>query len=245
MLTSGIELGKTYVIGATKKSGKSKIVISIIKSLVEAKVKPAFLSLEMGGESVVKELISAFADINNNLLKMPLDIDVENKIREVTEKFENVEIDTQSYLNIMQIRHKVRQASQRGVKVIFIDYLQRMNFEKRSNSNDAKIIADTCSQIADIAKEFNVAIIYLSQLRNNADNEMADISMLKDSGGIAEAVDCILIINNIDRIEKNYDEYSKKNEAHIMVEQRSGVSGVVICDIDLSRAKFSEKEKRF
>lgn len=245
MMTGGIEIGKSYVIGASKKSGKSKWVIHTIKSLVKQKVRSHFLSLEMGGESVVKELISSFAEIDNNLLRMPLDVDVENRIRSITHNFDYVEIDTQSYLNLMQIRHKVRQASQRGCKVVFLDYLQRMNFQKGTGSNDAKVIADTCAQLADIAKEYQVAFIYLSQLRNSADNEIADVSHLKDSGGIAEAVDCIMVLNNLDRIEKNYDEATKKRKMIVNVEQRSAGSGMVELKIDLSMSKFEEYTEVF
>lgn len=242
-ITSGIEVGKTYVIGATKKSGKTKFVINTIKALTDAQVKVHFLSLEMNGESVVKELISRFASVNNNVLKTKLYGELEEKIRTVSQQYSDVEIDTQSFLNITQVRYKVRQAAQRGCKVIFMDYLQRMDFQlKGNNQNFATVIAGTVSQIADIAKEFGVAFIFLSQLRNNAENEQADISYLKDSGGIAEGVDCIIILNNQDRINKVYDQSQKTDEIWMSIEQRSGQSGIVRCKVDLSKAEYREIE---
>lgn len=237
-LTGGIETGKTYVIGATKKSGKSKMVINTIYNLRTQKIKTLFLSLEMGGESVVKELLSRFALIDNNVMKKKLDVDVQRKLEQtINEISDGITVDTQPFLNIMQVRHKVRVASQEGVKVVFLDYLQRMDFQlKGNNLNLATIIAQTVSQIADIAKEFNVAIIFLSQLANRAEHEQATIADLKDSGGIAEGVDCILILNNQDRIEKNYTD--KTNQVFITVEQRSGASGIVKCMVDLSIARY-------
>ena len=237
-LTGGIETGKTYVIGATKKSGKSKMVINTIYTLKVQKVKSLFLSLEMGGESVVKELLSRFALVDNNAMKKKLDIDIQRKLEDtINDIADGITVDTQPFLNIMQVRHKIRMASQDGIKVVFLDYLQRMDFQLRGNSlNLATIIAQTVSQIADIAKEFNVAIIFLSQLANRAEHEQATIADLKDSGGIAEGVDCILILNNQDRIEKNYE--NKTNQVYITVEQRSGASGIVKCMVDLSIARY-------
>jgi replicative DNA helicase len=57
-LTSGIEIGKTYVVGGTKKSGKTKFVINTIYALKNKDVSVQFLSLEMGPEAVVTELLS-------------------------------------------------------------------------------------------------------------------------------------------------------------------------------------------
>lgn len=237
-LTGGIETGKTYVIGATKKSGKSKMVINTIYNLKSQKVKSLFLSLEMGGESVVKELLSRFALIDNNAMKKKLDPDVQAKLEHtINDIADGIIVDTQPFLNLMQIRHKVRMASQEGVKVVFLDYLQRIDFQlKGSSLNFATVIAQAVTQLADIAKEFNVALIFLSQLNNQAENRDATIADLKDSGGIGEGVDCILILNNQDRIQKNYS--GKTNEIFITIDQRSGASGIVKCMVDLSIARY-------
>jgi replicative DNA helicase len=238
-LTGGLECGKTYVVGATKKSGKSKFVINTIHALHQREIKSLFLSLEMNGEGVVKEIISRFNEIDNSNLRRRLDRGTYEKIHSLKSELSYLEIDTQSFLTTTQIRHKVRQASQRGVKVIFIDYLQRLDFQmKGSGQNFATIISNTVSQIADIAKEFNVAILFLSQLANRADNEQATIADLKDSGGIAEGVDCILILNNQDRISKDYEH--KTNQVWISIEQRSGASGLIKCTTNLGMAKFEE-----
>jgi replicative DNA helicase len=224
-LTSGIELKKTYVIGGTKKTGKTKFVINTMFALKEQMAKCLFLSLEMNDESVVSELLSRFASIQNTILKRKLDNETEAKLLST----------------INQIRVKIRRAALKGVKVVFLDYLQRMNFQmsEHKDLNFATIVGHTVSQLADIAKENNVAIIFLSQLKNDAEKKKADIADLKDSGGIAEGVDCILILNNQDRINRNYD--AKVNEVWISVEQRSGQSGQIKCIVDLSIATYREK----
>lgn len=242
-LTSGIERGKTYVVGATKKSGKSKFVINTLYHLHRQEVKALFLSLEMDGEGVVRELLSRFAYLDNNILKRRLDEVSEYRLREAIRSVGDgrLYLDTESFLSVNQVRLKIRTAAQLGIKVVFLDYLQRMNFQLREKRelNFATVVGHTVTQLADIAKESGVALVFLSQLAARAEGEQADISHLKDSGGIAEGVDGILILNNQDRVKKNY--INRMNEVWISVEQRSGSSGLVKCSVDLAKAMYEEK----
>ena len=130
----------------------------------------------------------------------------------------------------------------KGVKVVFIDYLQRLNIPNDGDTR-ATAIQKTTAMLADCAKEFNVAIIFLSQLANRAEGQMAGVADLKESGGIAENVDCILILNNLDRIEGNYGE-KKTNQIWISVEQRSGESALIKCRTKLQYCEFSELDER-
>jgi replicative DNA helicase len=244
-LTSGIELNKTYVIGGQKKSGKSKLIVNTIKSLKKQNVKCLFLSLEMDGDAVVRELLSRFADIPNTTMKRKLEDETAKKLESVVDAISDgtITIDTSSFLSVNQIRSKIRRAALKGVKVVFLDYLQRMNFQLKETRdlNFATVVAHTVSQLADIAKENNVALIFLSQLANRAEKKQASIADLKDSGGIGEGVDCILILNNQDRINKTRE--GKVNEVWISIEQRSGASGLIKCIVDLSKAAYFEKHE--
>lgn len=176
-------------------------------------------------------------------MKRKLDSMTEQKLLGVIDEIDdgNIVVDTTPYLTVNQVRAKVRRASKNGVKVVFIDYVQRMDFQLRQKKelNFATVISHTVSQLADIAKENDVAIVILSQVANRAEKQEATIADLKDSGGIAEGADCILILNNQDRIKKSHDE--KTNEVWISVEQRSGASGRIKCSVDLSRAVYQEK----
>jgi len=242
-LTSGIELRKTYVVGGTKKTGKSKFVINTIWSLKRQGLKSLFLSLEMDGEAVVRELLSRFGEVENTALKRKLDSVTEQKLLGLIDEIDdgNILIDTTPYLTVNQVRAKVRRAAKNGVKVVFVDYIQRLDFQLRQKKelNFATVISHTVSQLADIAKENDVAIVMLSQVANRAEKQEATIADLKDSGGIAEGADCILILNNQDRINKNRDE--KTNEVWITIEQRSGQSGRIKCSVDLSKATYQER----
>lgn len=244
ILTSGIEHKKSYVIAAVKKAGKTKLLINTIRHLVKQKVPTLFLSMEMGPEAITAEIISSVSEQSNNIFKANLEKDAEKRLRVASNATtEYLTVDCQNFLTVSQIRHKVRAASQRGVKVVMLDYIQRMNFEFGTGHNrgraEASVIAQAMAQIADIAKEYNVAFIMLSQLANRAENVTPKISDVKESGGIAEAVDCIILIDNEDRRNGNYG--NKTNSVNLLVEQRGGSSGMVETFVDLGMSSYRDK----
>ena len=152
-----------------------------------------------------------------------------------------IHIYTKPWMSFIQVKNIIRREANKGIQVVFIDYLQRMNIENNSDTR-ATAIQKTTAMIADCAKEFEVAIIYLSQLANRAENQIATVGDLKESGGIAENVDCILILNNLDRIERNTGD-KRKNQVHISVEQRSGESALIKCRIELQHNLYQELAK--
>jgi replicative DNA helicase len=239
--TGGVEPGKTYVIGGTKKTGKTKFVINTIFSLRKNRVKSFFFSLEMSTENVVRELLSRFANVNNYSFKRGV---VEEQVVQLNAAAaqirEDILVDDSISLTPQQIRAKIRAWSRRGVEVFFVDYIQRIAHQamKGVSMNWATIIGNTVRELADTAKAEGVALILLSQLRNEAEGEVAGIEHLKDSGGIAENVDCIMILNNQDRIQKRYE--NKLNEVWVDVEQRSGQQARVRCKVDLATASYHE-----
>jgi replicative DNA helicase len=152
-----------------------------------------------------------------------------------------IHVYTKPGLSFIQIKNLIRREVNKGAKVVFIDYLRCMNIPNEGDSR-ATAIQKTTAMIADCGKEFDVAIIFLSQLANRAEGQMATVADLKESGGIAENVDCILILNNLDRIEGNTGN-NQKNETRIYVEQRSGRSAVVACRIELEYNRYQEITK--
>jgi replicative DNA helicase len=245
--TGGIELGKTYVIGATKKTGKSRFVINTIHELFRQDVKTLFLSLEMSAPEVVKNLISRFGNVSTDAFKRTGVYSEEELHRMILEAMDTmtdknlIHAYTKPWMSFIEIKNHIRRLVSKGVKVVFIDYLQRMNIQNDGDTR-ATAIQKTTAMIADCAKEFDVAIIFLSQLANRAEGQMATVGDLKESGGIAENVDCILILNNLDRIEGRVGK-GRTNETKIYIEQRSGESAIVNCRTELQYNQYQEMTK--
>ena len=238
--TNGIEQGKTYIIGASKKSGKTRFSVACMMSLIEQNIPPLFLSMEMRALELAKLFISAHTGLP--AWRWERDITTTNIIGETQRFIDNIMIlDTQSHLTVEQVKAKVIRASQRGCKAVFIDFLQRMNFPDTRNKNYATVVADTVARLADIGRDYNVAMVILSQLRNQAEGEeIADMRFLKDSGGIAENADAIITLTNKQRQESGEAKYlhSDKIDFWISVEQRSGATSLIKAVAELGICRF-------
>jgi len=252
-MSGGIERPFVYVFGGLKKTGKSKFIIDQIHELYKQNVPCLFLSLEMGKSQVTRWLWSRFAEIDSMKIRYPVDdtgyhnlSEVEycsliNVKRDIESLNDLIMVNTKAYLDFAQIKAKIYQAIQQlKIQVVFLDHLQRCNIPNRKGQNEAKAIEEFVFQLADLAKEYDIALVMLSQLRSVAEKKLATIADLKHSGGIGEGVDFIGIMNRLSRIS---DEYKNSKEMHIDIWQRDGRSGRVTVECDLATGRFQDKLK--
>jgi len=250
-ISGGIEKPFVYVFGGLKKTGKSKFVIDQIHSLYTQNVPCLFLSLEMGKAQVTRWIWSRFAEIDSMKIRYPVDnngrenltedeywklLDAKKDIESLNEL---IMVNTKAFLEFSQIKAKVYQAIQQlDIQIVFLDHLQRCNIQNRNKQNDAKAIEEFVFQLADLAKEYDIALIMLSQLANVAENKSATIKDLKHSGGIGEGVDFIGIMNRLSRIDK---KYADSNIINLDIWQRDGQSGRISIEYDLATGRFQDK----
>jgi len=241
-ITGGVEPQTFIILGALRKSGKSKWVIDQIVNLtVNQNVPVLFLSLEMGDEKVTRWLWSRVARVDSNKIKIPIDFhgnrlltdDELNRLQEaksiIEELNEKLIVDTRVFLNFNQIKSKIYQAKQLiGVQVVFLDYLQRCNIQYDKGQNEARGFEIMSQQLADLAKNEKLAFICLSQLKNLAPGQFARVGDIKHSGGIPDNATGIFIMNNIDLVfANNGDDKPLVNRSIMDVIQRDGMQGRV------------------
>jgi replicative DNA helicase len=239
--TSGIITPRLYVIGGLKKSGKSRFLIHTFKELYNQDIRSAFISMEMPEREVVKLLHSSMTGIND--IKFRSGSFMRREEREI---FENniinpdlFGIECKSGLDIGQITTRVRRLAKLGFRVIGIDYIQRI---KNKSANRANELEDISAAIADSCRINNVAILLLSQFNASAENphEPPNMGSLKGSGGIGEAADTIMLLDNLyRRTKKDVD----KNLMDIYFEQRYNDSGKIQIETDLGCCAFRDLAK--
>lgn len=239
-ITSGIVIPRTYVIGGLKKSGKTRFAIHTIKELMEQQVPTAFLSLEMPAYEVTKLLSASMLKIDDCKLDGKF-ISNEEKLR-----FKHLQIEKQyfgleckSFLKIAQVISRIRLYAKLGYKVVFIDYLQRLDHDRKRQAQE---LEEICIQISDAGRVNNVAIVLLSQLNNLGEREVPNVGHLKGSGGIAESVDSILLFDNLYRRTKVETD---QGEIDIYFEQRYSPSGKKPIHADLGSLQFDNSTRSF
>ncbi len=240
--TNGLQRSKFYVLGGLKKSGKTRFAIYLIKTLYQQDVKTAFLSLEVPEYDLFKLLKSAFTEIDDQRLRAGaykyFNSDELKKLKETNFDSEKLLIECNAGLNIGEVIGRLRRFAKMGVEVVFIDFLQRIKTDIKNRVNELESMTQL---IADASRKLNIGIFLLSQLSNIAEREVPSILHLKGSGGIGEAADTIMVMDNLFR---RTGRDSDRNLISLEIVQRYGESGKIKIYSDLSICKFSNYSER-
>lgn len=230
--TGGIVPQRYYAIGGLKKTGKTLFVVHVAASLIK-RINPVpvlFVSLEMSRDQLNRAFISNLAQVNAAKFGTEYidDAAIERcrSAAEILDKSVLHVVDTPG-MTTDQIIGAIRRHVRHGVKVVVIDYLQRIDIQNKSD-NRATAIQKSVNRLSDAARKYNVALLILSQLANRAEfDESPGVGDFKESGGITEACDCAMILNNLGRKKLVVDADRYKMEIHIPI-QRFGISNTKI-----------------
>jgi replicative DNA helicase len=147
-------------------------------------------------------------------------------------------------LSIYQIRSKIKTLlfEQTKIGIIVIDYLQLMQNSTFKVENRVQELGQITRSLKNIAREFNIPIIALSQLSRNVENRLDKrpiLSDLRESGSIEQDADLVIMLyrNNYYKQNINSDDSSNKTEL-IITKQRNGPTGSIKLNFDEKRTKF-------
>jgi replicative DNA helicase len=123
-----------------------------------------------------------------------------------------------------------------------IDYLQLMQNSKFKLENRVQELSQITRSLKNIAREFNVPIIALSQLSRNVENRVNKkpiLSDLRESGSIEQDADLVLMLYR----NKSYNSKAELERTPdltdlIIAKQRNGPTGTIKLKFDEKRTKF-------
>jgi replicative DNA helicase len=249
--TSGIEKGKTYFVGALKKSGKSRFAVHLAIKMREQGAGVLFNSLEMNEVQLNTCALAYYSGLDSNIFgrAMPM-----AKYQEMQTGFSSL-----SELNwsicrertVKNLRARALQIrNEKNIEVLIVDFLQRMKHDgAESRTREVEAIS---MDLADLSRELDIAVIGLTQLTGAAehlgDDEMPNMSHMKESQGIAENGDCLITLHNFDRRKNPFSEDGsyKLQEIYCLIEQRYDVSGVCFKILgDLRNCQFKNHNEPY
>ncbi len=229
--TSGIEKTKTYAIGALKKTGKSRFSIGLAIALREQGANIVWNRLEMGEMQLNLLALANYSDMDSMALGMKIPPENMGKVQEGLSKLNDLDWRMIREQSVPGLRAKIIELqNKRPVDVVIVDYIQRMSAKGFGGDRRAQEVEAISKGLADIGADTGVAMIVLSQLSKEAerlgDNDMPNMSHMKESQGLAEASDCIITLHDPMRSETTVktDGYDL-HETWVLVEQRYGLSG--------------------
>ena len=122
---------------------------------------------------------------------------------------------------------------------MIIDYLQLvLSTEKKSSEQER--VAELSRGIKNIAREFQVPVICLSQLSRKVDDRKDKRPMLSDlreSGAIEQDADQVMFIHRPEYYEPDVIEERGKAEI-IVAKNRNGQTGTAVVNFDKSTGRF-------
>jgi len=227
-----IRKGGIYCIAGLKKSGKSKFLLFAIYNLLMQKVPVLFFSLEMSKVKIGNWLLALASEINTRqLLTTGLGEERWEKVRGARKWLEKfpLTVVVEPSMTIAKVLSIARRWRMRTGKdgAIALDFLQLMNMEREKGQNEASAIKNVAYGLARIAKSMDVPLLFTAQLRNEAEKHRhPNLSFLEGSGGIAQASEAIIILNNIRRTM--HKTKPDRTIEWIVSAQRDGESDIMI-----------------
>jgi len=228
--------------------GKTTFAVSVARNAAKAGAGVGFISLEMDGNKVAQRLASDIAYdwnihvpyvdiIRGNLSQEDL-ASVESALSDVGKL--PLAIEEQSGLTVSQIRTKaenmIRDFERAGSRldVLMIDHLGLIRASNRYSGNRNNEIAEMTASLKALARDFDIAVVLLSQLNREVEkrgDKRPQLSDLRDSGAIEQDADTIMFLYReayyLER-DKHCDNWVEKMMAAenkmevIMAKQRNG-----------------------
>ena len=249
--TQGFQKSDLIVIAGRPSMGKTALSLNICLNISKTSNLPVlFFSLEMSKEQLTYRLLTHETNINSTRLKTG------NLYK--NDWFQlNTTIQTLSALplfiddtpnpSIQDIKSKIKKIifEQTQLGLIVIDYLQLMQNSKFSLLNRTQELSQITRSLKNLAREFQVPIIALSQLSRNVEsrtNKRPILSDLRESGSIEQDADLVLMLYR----ESYYASQNTNLNQHqtnlielIIAKQRNGPIGTIELEFDPKRTKFS------
>lgn len=236
-LTSGWQPSDLIIVAARPGMGKTAMTLTMARNMaVDQNVPVAFFSLEMSSVQLITRLISSETGLSSEKLRTGKlekheweQLNVKVKSLEKAPLF----IDDTPSLSIFDLRAKARRlASQHGIKIIMIDYLQLMTGgSSQKGGNREQEISMISRNLKALAKELNVPVIALSQLSRAVETRGGSkrplLSDLRESGAIEQDADIVSFIYRPEyyKIEEWDDEERSPTEGQgefIVAKHRNG-----------------------
>jgi replicative DNA helicase len=209
--TGGMQAGEMIILGARPSMGKTAVALSIAIQAAKAGAGVGFISLEMAARSLALRALTDIAfDDNGRIAYSDL---LTGRATEA--EFERVVlaqrkldalplmIEDASGLSMSDIRAKVDRMAENAeragtpLKVLAVDYLQLIAASSRYQGNRTGEITEISAGLRNLAREYNVVVLALSQLSRQVESredKRPMLSDLRESGSIEQDADTVVFL---------------------------------------------------
>lgn len=249
---AGFQRSDLVILAARPSMGKTALALNFAHNVaVQANEPVLVFSLEMSKEQLVDRLLSMESGVDAWALRTGnlTDADFE-KIGHAMGTLSEapIFIDDTPGITISDLRTKARrEAHQRPLGLIIVDYLQLMSGGSRfgGDSNRVQEISEISRGLKGVARELNVPVLALSQLSRSVESRSPQIPQLADlreSGSIEQDADVVAFIYREEYYNPDTDR--KKLTDVFIKKHRNGPTGGVELYFENEKQRFRSVETR-
>lgn len=231
-ITSGLHDNELMIIAARPGMGKTAFALNIASYVARnTKKNVAIFNFEMSAEQLVNRLLSSAGQINfSKFRNANFDNNDWKKLNESMSILSstNIQIDDTGNSTIADIRSKCRKlaASDEGLALVVIDYLQLVLGSSKNAGNRQLEVAEISRGLKMMAMELHVPVIALAQLSRSVEarpDKKPLMSDLRESGSIEQDADMVGFIHRDDYYNHEAGNDKEYNECEfILGKNRNG-----------------------
>jgi replicative DNA helicase len=248
-MTSGFQNSELAIIGARPSVGKTALALTMATHIaIDQKIPAAFFSLEMSDRALMNRIISAEAQTRGEKIRtgrlatsdINAIMDAAGRIYEAP-----LYIVDMPNMKLLELRTMARRlVLEHSVKIIFIDYITLITHENADLPRWEQISAISRS-LKSLARELDIPIVALSQLKREAEGKQPNLADVRESGSIEQDADLILFLHRDREINKTQDQRSEQIETELIIaKQRNGPIGTTKVWFQPAFAKFVNMDRR-
>ena len=203
----GFNVGNLVILAARPSVGKTAIMLQMAKAAAQAGKVVNLFNLEMTNTELVQRLLFSTGRVTPvQIAKGEVEwTDFELASGQFASK--PIYLNDSSY-QFEEIRSKIILNAQAGkCDIAFIDYLGLIRMRSNGSATLSQTIAETTKELKHLAKECNIPIVLLCQLNrvSAAEKRAPEMHDLRDSGGIEQDADIILMLERASEDEDGRD----------------------------------------
>ncbi len=234
---AGLRGGNLVILAARPAVGKTSFALNLAINAAKAGVSVAFFSLEMSAAELAQRVLCSEANVNLHSVRTgnlkPADwtqlIDASQRLAKL-----DFWVDDTPGTNVLEIRAKARRQLHNKEKgLVIIDYLQLMNPQGRSRSENRNVeVGEMSRGLKILAKDLDMPVIALSQLSRAVESRSDKRPMLSDlreSGSIEQDADIVMFLDrSLSEEEASRDKRPDLNMANLIIaKNRAGATADV------------------
>lgn len=231
-LTSGFQNSEFIIIGARPSVGKTALALTMAGNMaIKSKIPVGFFTLEMSSMALMQRMLCSEARLDTKMIRSGKlrRADFASLMNAASRIYEApLYIEDTPSLRLLDLRALARRmVAIEKVQIVFIDYITLITSETRDIPRHEQI-AEISRSLKALARELNIPIVVLSQVRRETEGKVPTLADIRESGSIEQDADVVIFLHREMKSHDSKDDRLTVQPTDINIaKQRNGPIGSV------------------